>query len=46
MHGFENSRVHVRTREARKMHFCTPKRVTMHAHLNLDLVMQKDGRVA
>ena len=30
MHGVEKSRA--RTREARKMHFCTPRRVFAHAH--------------
>ena len=34
VHGVEKSRA--RAREARKMHFCTPRRVFAHAHNKLD----------
>ena len=34
MHGVEKSRD--RTREARKMHFCTPRRAFAHAHYKLE----------
>ena len=34
VHGVEKSQA--RAREARKMHFCTPRRVFAHAHFKLE----------
>ena len=34
MHSVEKSRA--RAREARKVHFCTPRRVFAHAHYKLE----------
>ena len=44
MHGVEKSRA--RAREARKMHFCTPRRVFAHAHykLEFDVAERLSGR--
>ena len=43
MHGVEKSRA--RSREARELHFCTPRRYSRIRTTNLNLMMQKGSRV-
>ena len=45
MHGVEKKDSRARTRKARKMHFCTPRRVSRMHTTNWNLMMLMDSRV-